>query len=56
MITETPNQVHPARAGAADSFYHLSGRSLAGKVGNGAVCFVARSKAGGPNHWPALCD
>ena len=49
MIAETPDKVHPARDRAVDSFYHLSGCSLSGKVCNGTACFVARHL--NPQRW-----
>ena len=51
MIAETPDKVRPARDRAVDSFYHLSGCSLSGKVCNGTACFVARHL--NPQRWAA---
>ena len=51
LMAETPD-VPPARPGPGrdlDSFYHLAGCPLAGKVCNGTACFVARHL--NPSRW-----
>ena len=53
MIAETPDKLHPMRGHGrdVDSFYHLSGCPLSGKVCNGTACFVARHL--NPHRWAA---